>query len=197
MLDATHVAGQVLFGDFFTYPFSEQYDIVLSMGFIEHYGNRKAVLQRMDEVLKPGGLLIATWPNLFGVNGWIFRHRPGRDTIYHYFFKAREVAVALQSLGYEILYAGPIDGPGLYNFFGVNTWIGKHRWSRWIARGPVSLFNRASRWLNYRLGWGPECDLLSIGQGVFARKAKCDSRAAERSARPAARDLSGPRPGTV
>ncbi len=70
---------QVIIGDFFSPEIQNQYaqffDIVLSRGFLEHFENPKTVIQHHLHLLKPGGLLIVTIPNLRGfVNHfWVSR----------------------------------------------------------------------------------------------------------------------------
>jgi SAM-dependent methyltransferase len=46
----------------------ERFDVVVSRGFIEHFVDPAAVVDRHLELLKPGGLLIVTIPNLRGLN---------------------------------------------------------------------------------------------------------------------------------
>ena len=49
------------------------FDLVTSGGFIEHFQNPKAVLERHLHFLKPGGVLLVTLPNLRGVTGAMLR----------------------------------------------------------------------------------------------------------------------------
>jgi SAM-dependent methyltransferase len=48
--------------------YREHFDVVVSRGFIEHFEDPSRVVDRHLELLKPGGLLIITIPNLRGVN---------------------------------------------------------------------------------------------------------------------------------
>lgn len=62
----------VICADFFSIDFhdqrKEEFDAVISRGFIEHFTDVDAVIDRHMEILKPGGLLIVSIPNLRGVN---------------------------------------------------------------------------------------------------------------------------------
>ena len=50
------------------------YDVVVSIGVIEHFGDPALVVQRHVELLKPGGTLILNVPNLAGrINHWLLR----------------------------------------------------------------------------------------------------------------------------
>jgi len=62
----------VKYGDFYTGDFFEIepqpiYDIVISLGFIEHYDNVIDVVKRQSAWLKPGGMLVLGVPNFNGV----------------------------------------------------------------------------------------------------------------------------------
>ncbi len=51
----------------------ERFDVVVSRGFVEHFEEPAAVVNRHLELLKPGGLLVVTIPNLRGVNHGLTR----------------------------------------------------------------------------------------------------------------------------
>lgn len=67
------VPGTIVEGDFFTVP-PEPFDLVLSLGFIEHFDDLDAAFGRHVEFLAPGGRLVIGVPNYRGVNrlvqGW-------------------------------------------------------------------------------------------------------------------------------
>jgi SAM-dependent methyltransferase len=62
----------VIHADFFSDEFANRYkgafDAVLSRGFIEHFDDVASVIERHVNLLKPGGYLIVTIPNLRGFN---------------------------------------------------------------------------------------------------------------------------------
>ena len=59
--------------DFFNFSTDGKYDIVFSLGFIEHFNDTRDVILRHVDLLAPGGLLLIVLPNLLGLNGWIQR----------------------------------------------------------------------------------------------------------------------------
>ena len=59
--------------DFFNFSTDRKYDIVFSLGFIEHFNNTRDVILRHVDLLASGGLLLIVLPNLLGLNGWIQR----------------------------------------------------------------------------------------------------------------------------
>jgi SAM-dependent methyltransferase len=64
---------KIIEADLFTYTPAEKYDLVLSFGLIEHFGDTKAIIETHLQFLKPGGVLFVTLPNFTGVNGWVQR----------------------------------------------------------------------------------------------------------------------------
>jgi len=61
--------------DFFLFEGARTYDIVFSMGFIEHFENTKDVIDRHIRLLSDTGRLLIILPNLRGLNGcvqWLF-----------------------------------------------------------------------------------------------------------------------------
>jgi SAM-dependent methyltransferase len=65
-------AANVIHGDFFSPAFQDEYrghfDIVLSRGFVEHFSNPEATIDAHLNVLRDGGHLVVTIPNLQGMN---------------------------------------------------------------------------------------------------------------------------------
>ena len=67
----------VIHADFFDAAFLDAhrgtFDVVISRGFIEHFDRPADVVARHLELLRPGGLLIITIPNLSGINRTLTR----------------------------------------------------------------------------------------------------------------------------
>jgi SAM-dependent methyltransferase len=66
-LAALGVPGVIHHADFFTCPV-EQYDLVLSFGFIEHFDRLESVFARHLQFVRPGGRLVIGVPNFHGLN---------------------------------------------------------------------------------------------------------------------------------
>lgn len=60
---------KVFKADFFHYKTAKQYDLVYSMGFIEHFDNTEDVIARHWKFVKKGGEMLITLPNFLGLNG--------------------------------------------------------------------------------------------------------------------------------
>lgn len=56
-------------GDFLKMDLAEEYDIVCSFGFLEHFKDTKNILEKHLKLLKRGGTLLITIPNFRGLNG--------------------------------------------------------------------------------------------------------------------------------
>jgi 2-polyprenyl-3-methyl-5-hydroxy-6-metoxy-1,4-benzoquinol methylase len=57
-----------------------QFDIVYSLGFIEHFDNIENVIDRHLAFLKPGGILLLGVPNLSGIYHWFLKYlSPSHD----------------------------------------------------------------------------------------------------------------------
>jgi SAM-dependent methyltransferase len=60
--------------DLFSFRPTQQFDVVLSRGFIEHFADTRAVLERHVDCLKDGGRLCVSLPNLRSLSGWFLKH---------------------------------------------------------------------------------------------------------------------------
>ena len=63
--------GHVYEGDFFNIQPDRQFDIVISLGFIEHFDDVESVVEKHLQWLKQGGYLILGVPNFRGINYFI------------------------------------------------------------------------------------------------------------------------------
>jgi len=68
-IDINNVIQKDFFSNDFLIPHGELFDIVISRGFIEHFDNVEAVIEKHLQVLKPGGIILVMIPNLQGVYG--------------------------------------------------------------------------------------------------------------------------------
>jgi len=59
--------------DFLNTSLNEDYEIVCSFGFIEHFNNTKDIIDRHLKCLKKGGTLFITMPNFKSINGLVHR----------------------------------------------------------------------------------------------------------------------------
>ena len=64
---------QIYVDDFVSSKISLKYDVVVSLGFIEHFQNYDQIMKKHLEILKDGGILIIGVPNFTGINYFIQR----------------------------------------------------------------------------------------------------------------------------
>lgn len=69
--------------DFFNYQSPEKFDVVTSVGFIEHFDDTALVLKKHVDLMKPGAALLVTLPNFAGVNGWVQKFFDPRNYAIH------------------------------------------------------------------------------------------------------------------
>lgn len=64
---------ELIHGDFFVVEPRPDFDIVMSLGFIEHFEDPVAVIRRHIDWLRPGGALVIGVPNFTGLHGFAQR----------------------------------------------------------------------------------------------------------------------------
>lgn len=62
---------KVLHADFFNHDIKETFDIVISLGFIEHFDDYNKVLEEQLKLVSHGGYLIIGIPRFIGINYWL------------------------------------------------------------------------------------------------------------------------------
>ncbi len=101
--------GEFVQADFFAWKPGKTYDVVFSLGFVEHFENWTNVIERHLEFVAPGGLLILEAPNFMGrFQNWFHRTFDAENLAIHYVpamdpFKWAEL---VSQYGFEIQFAG-------------------------------------------------------------------------------------------
>lgn len=102
--------GQIERADFFSYEPRAQYDVVLSLGFIEHFADWADVLDRHVPLVAPGGRLVLETPNFAGsLQNWFHRNFDRESFARHHIPAMNPAAWAriLRGRGFEIEFEGP------------------------------------------------------------------------------------------
>ena len=72
-IDGKFTSANIVIGDFFKSPLRpEKFDIVFSLGLLEHFDEPEKIIKKHVDLLKPGGLLICVVPNFFGIQRKIY-----------------------------------------------------------------------------------------------------------------------------
>jgi 2-polyprenyl-3-methyl-5-hydroxy-6-metoxy-1,4-benzoquinol methylase len=73
ILDRENIDGDVIETDVFS-PSADllgRFDVVLSIGLVEHFSDTTAILRALSDLLRPGGIIITIVPNMNGATGLI------------------------------------------------------------------------------------------------------------------------------
>ncbi|MCP4580771.1 MAG: class I SAM-dependent methyltransferase [candidate division Zixibacteria bacterium] len=67
-LDEDNIILADFFDEKFQAEYNDQFDIVMSLGFIEHFEDPRDVVEKHINLIKPGGYLLVAIPNFRGIN---------------------------------------------------------------------------------------------------------------------------------
>ena len=102
------VRGRIVRADLFEPPgdLVDAFDVVFSMGVIEHFDNTEDCCRALNRFLKDRGTAITVVPNLAGFPGWIQKriNRPVYDL--HKILDARSLRIAHERAGFETAECG-------------------------------------------------------------------------------------------
>lgn len=74
MFEEHGVVGEVLEADFFALPDQNlRYDVVTHWGLLEHFSDPALIISLSSSLLKPGGYLVFTMPNLDAAGAWFWK----------------------------------------------------------------------------------------------------------------------------
>lgn len=115
-LAGARATGTIVCGDAFTLvarpDLRQKFDLVYSMGVLEHYDDAAARIALLADYLRPGGRILTTVPNLQGVN-WLLQRLADRRTLQaHVVYDRTSLARAHEAAGFTTLasgYAGFFD----------------------------------------------------------------------------------------
>lgn len=136
--------GAIDTGDFFEYQPSNTFDLVVSFGFIEHFGDYLDVIDRHSKLVKPGGRLIITTPNFAGfMQKWLHKTFDADNLEKHNIESMNPKAwkAFLIGKGFEVEYAGHFG-----KFF---FWTGEHANNTGIKKFFLKWSHRAVRVMRY------------------------------------------------
>lgn len=141
------IQGEVIFSDFFAAPPSTRgaFDVVVSMGVVEHFEDTAACVGAFAAFLKPGGRLITLIPNMVGLPGAIQKHANRSIFDIHVPLSREELEETHRLAGLHVIscdYFLPVS-PGVLNV-GAGTGI-KHFGKRAAIAGLTRLVRPVQR----------------------------------------------------
>lgn len=96
--------------DLFSFEKKEEWDVVFSVGFIEHFTDTKDVVKRHVDLLKPGGYLVLIIPNHSGLNGKIFKMIDEEKYNIHNHMNYADMKQSVEATGAASIIAGGYCG---------------------------------------------------------------------------------------
>lgn len=142
----------------------KKYDLVYSLGFIEHFKQYPKVIKLHDRFVKKGGYLVITVPNYLLKINYGLRKFIDYDSLKTHYIPAMNIKTwipILEALGYEILFCGNFGKFCCYGASGINE---KYK----LKRRFWGFFSGFLSWLVQKY---PELnEKYPIYAGVVARK---------------------------
>lgn len=116
-LEGAGVSGTIVCGDAFSpeanRDFLASFDLVYSIGVLEHFDDVTERLTRLGEYLRAGGRILTTVPNLQGIN-WLLQRMADRERLeMHVVYRPDQLARVHEEAGFSTIsagYAGFCDG---------------------------------------------------------------------------------------
>jgi 2-polyprenyl-6-hydroxyphenyl methylase/3-demethylubiquinone-9 3-methyltransferase len=163
-LDAAGVPGTVVQQDLFALA-PGGYDVVFSIGLIEHFTDAPGVLARLAGAVEPGGVVVTVVPNLSGLSGAYHRWLKPETFQTHRVVTAGQLGQWHRDLGLQDVEVGAIGSVVPFRFPRDTIRRRAPRFYRifWSAfLGPLTwTSNRACLLMLRRLGWRPESPAFS------------------------------------
>jgi len=169
------IDADVRVGDFFTYDFSEeQYDVVFSGGFIEHFRELGSVVERICGLSRR--YVITIVPNLYGVNGAIAKYVVPKVYAEHNPIDVHLLEDLHSRCGLETMFCDYVGGVRFITPLRHYAFFKKHNYLRLALTGPVTVFNRLSLGLSKFLRRTPRLRLFSSSLMYIGIKKEIDFR---------------------
>jgi 2-polyprenyl-3-methyl-5-hydroxy-6-metoxy-1,4-benzoquinol methylase len=122
-LNRQHIDGHIFCQDFFNFVEDgvENFDIIISFGFIEHFGNPSLALGGMYQILRPGGIVFANVPNIAGIYGYLQKKIDWDVYNGHILMSDMEIAEYARQAGFIDVYSGYIGGLVYFSVLNFQT----------------------------------------------------------------------------
>lgn len=131
--------GELCTENFWDFAPGRKYDLVYSLGFLEHFRNYEMVIRRHAQLVKREGYLFLTAPNFAGVvQRWLHYLLDRKNLEKHYLpsMNPTRWKTILEEEGFDVRYAGYFGNIG----FWVDHRAPRSRLNRIISRAVVRLF---------------------------------------------------------
>lgn len=156
-------------GDLF-YPPQEllsYFDVIYSLGVVEHFNDLPGVLSAQAKFLAPGGLMLSVVPNLTGLLGRLVRHYNKELFDMHRAYTPDALAKGHSESGLAPIYSGYLCST---NFGVLSACFGSQEAAGWTAYLWLSRLSKAVWYMENKVFPLPETRLFSPYVCVVARK---------------------------
>jgi len=168
------VEAEVIHGDLFSFAPAggRQWDVVASLGFIEHFSDVSDVVRRHVDLVKPGGYLFMSIPNHAGINGRVLKCIDPKNFATHNLMTYEDMLAAVRArASMEVLGGGYCGHLGFWNIGLYSKLAARSRLLCAGVRAALSLVELPARCL-------PDSKGLSANAAIVARKAGPTARPA-------------------
>ena len=120
-------SSRIVQGDAIDAPYmSQAFDVVFSLGVVEHYKDPSKILEAMVALLKPGGTLVVSVPNMKGLNGHLYRVTDKELFRRHVLIEPKHLVRSCEALDLRVRYSGYV---GTLYLSGPD-WAKRIRWEK-------------------------------------------------------------------
>ena len=148
--------------DVFSYMPKNDYDLVCSFGFIEHFTDLEKVLQSHLKFMKAGGTLLVTLPNFCGINGLLQKVFDPANLAIH------NLAVMDLTLLRGQLYNLGMEDIRVEYYPSTQVWLEGLRKRNLIVRAIVRIVNESVKLLSK--AFGKQCKWFSNSIVILAKR---------------------------
>lgn len=120
--DQGYRVGRIVRGDFFADHGGAKYDVVYSVGFLEHFTDWESVLRRHAELVADGGMLLLNVPNFTGWFQRFFHKAVDRENFERHHLGAMNPSAwkaEIEKQGFRVLELGYFDR--------LDFWVGEQK----------------------------------------------------------------------
>ncbi|MCB9559555.1 MAG: methyltransferase domain-containing protein [Kofleriaceae bacterium] len=162
MFQANGAQVECVAGDLFEYRPTRPFDLVTHWGLLEHFERPAAVMEASARLLRPGGLVAFSMPNMEALGAQLWRSRCPRNWATHIFHSDSVVHEACHAAGLELT-ATYHWGPPMLQ---ISAWERDARWLHGVTLAQVALQGLAKATPVFQ--WGTR--LLSMERAFVARR---------------------------
>ena len=160
-LKTLNIPGEIFQCDFFKFN-HEPFDIVFSVGFIEHFENVVPVVQKIVNLCVPnGGFVITIIPSMQGINWWISKIFRPHVAGGHYPIKKNELIKYHEQCGLKTRYCNYVESLHILLPIDKNTFSKKHPSVSTVLNLPFRIWNRIVSILTKKMGLYPKLSFLT------------------------------------